>query len=196
MTNIIERWDDKNQLSKSIKRLSIIAVASVTLSACNMYSSQIVQEGIGYREARFAEISAMRQYRACRDDSLEIDKLARSESSTARYIASAKLLEKCESELGPEAAKVGGEERIRSFALSGKNYFIGGDIGKARTNLKKMKQAFPGQDLYFADGSSFIDTIEVLLGLRDRSAIGEFSAVNVNTSIKSELRRMRYWKRN
>ena len=195
MTKFIKRWDNNIQLNNSIKRLSIIVIAGVTLSACNAYTNQ-ASEGIGYREARFAEISAMRQYRSCRDDALEIDQQARSESSTARYIASAKLLEKCESELGPEAAKVGEEERIRAFALSVQNYFKGGDIGKARANLDKMKKAFPGQDLYFADGSSFIDTAELLLGLRDRSSIGEFSVANVNNSTKSELRRIRYWKRN
>mgnify|MGYP001206082394 CR=1 FL=1 len=177
-------------------RLPFVMAATATLGACNLYTTETAREGIGYREARFAEISAMREYRSCRDDALEMDRKAKTESSAARYIASARLLDKCEAELGPEAAKVGEEERVRAVALSVQNYFKGGDIAKARVNLSKMKKAFPGQDLYFPDGSSFTDTMEVFLGLRDRSAIGELSAANVSSRVKSELRRVRYWKHN
>ena len=170
--------------------------ATITLGACNMYTADTAREGIGYREARFVEISAMREYRSCRDDALEMDRKAKSSSSAARYIASAKLIDTCEAELGPEAAKVGEEERVRAVALSVQNYFKGGDVAKARTNLNKMKKAFPGQDLYFPDGSSFTDTMEVILGLRDRSSIGELSVANVSSTVKSELRRVQYWEHN
>jgi|TARA_B100001964_G_scaffold43615_1_gene48549 hypothetical protein len=44
MTNIIERWDDKNQMSKSIKRWSIIAVASVSLSTCNHFKPSVIED--------------------------------------------------------------------------------------------------------------------------------------------------------
>ena len=37
--------------------------------------------------------------------------------------------------------------------------------------------------------------MELVLGLRDRSAVGAFSIANVNGALKAELRRARYWKR-
>jgi hypothetical protein len=177
-------------------QLTAVLAATAALGACNMYTTDTAREGIGYREARFAEISAMREYRSCRDDALEMDKKAKSNSSAARYIASARLLDKCETSLGAKAAKVGEEERIRSVALSVQNYFKGGDVASARGNLAKMKKAFPDQDLYFPDGSSFTDTMEVILGLRDRASIGELSVANVSSTVKFELRRVHYWKNN
>jgi hypothetical protein len=88
------------------------------------------------------------------------------------------------------------EERMRNYALGVQNHFKGGDVVKARANLEKFKATFADKDLYYADGSSFVDTMEILLGLRDYTALGEFSVANVNSTVKSELRRVRYWKTN
>ena len=85
---------------------------------------------------------------------------------------------------------------MRAYALSVQNHLKGGDVAKARENLDRFKSAFEGKDLVYADGSSFTETMEILLGLRDRSDVGEFSIVNVGESLKAELRRVRYWKRN
>ena len=177
-------------------RLGVLAVTAVILSACSVSTGNSLSEGIGYREARFAEISAVREYRKCRDNALELDRQAREGASPARYLASARLLEKCEAELGPEAAGVAVEERLRAYALSVQDHFKGGDVVKARENLERFKQSFPDKDLFFKDGSSFVETMEILLGLKDRSMVGEFSVANVNSDVKSELRRVRYWKRN
>ena len=43
---------------------------------------------------------------------------------------------------------------------------------------------------------SFIASMELLLGLRDRDDIGEFAVVTASDTVKAELRRVRYWKRN
>ena len=177
-------------------RLPVLVAAGLLLSACNMYSSQTAKDGIGYREARFAEISAMRTYRDCRDEAVELDTKARSEGSAARYLASARLIEKCEAGLDSSTAKVAEDERLRAYALGVQNYVKGGDVAKARQNFEKLQKAFPGKDLHLADGSSFIDTMEVLLGLSDRSSLGQFSVANVNDDLKAELRRIRYWKKN
>ena len=181
---------------KTLLRCAIPAVAGLILSACNMQANQAFNDGIGYREARFAEISAMREYRQCRDDALNLDTQARKEGSSARYLSSARLIEKCEAEVAASAAKAGENERMRAYALSIQNYFKGGDIAKAQQNLENLKTAFPGKDLYFPDGSSFVETMEVLLGMKDRSSIGQFSAVNVIQGLKAELRRVDYWKKN
>jgi len=178
------------------QRVSAAAFALLFLSACNLYTGEVMREGIGFREARFAEISAMRDYRACRDDAVELDHKARAEGSVARYLASAKLIEKCEADLGSDVAKVAEEERMRAYALNVQNYFKGGDVAKARVNLEKFTESFPENDLYLADGSSFVETMQVLLGVQGRSSLGQFSVANVNDDVKAELRRVRYWKKN
>ncbi len=172
-----------------------VVLAAVALSACTT-GTQAVPEGIGFREARFQDIAAIRQYRTCRDEAVELDRQARQSASPARYLASARLLEKCEAELGSGAAGLAPEERMRAYALGIQDHFKGGDVVRARANLEAMKAAFPNQDLYYADGSSFVESMELLLGLRDRTALGEFSTVNASGEVKSELRRIRYWTQN
>lgn len=174
----------------------LAAAGALALSACSLSPGGSPQEGIGFREARFVEMSAAREWRKCRDEAIELDRQARKEGAPARYLASARLIEKCEAEAGPEAAKVAEEERMRAYALGVQNHLKGGDIAKARDGLAKLKASYPRADLYYADGSSFIDTMEVLLGIKDRTAIGEIVTVNVGEELQAEIRRAHYWKRN
>ena len=58
----------------------------IVLSACSMTGGQL-QEGIGFREARFTEISTIREWRNCRDEAIELDRQARQEASPALAIA-------------------------------------------------------------------------------------------------------------
>src|SRR5688572_9636735 len=124
-------------LRLAVTFLSVGGVLAV--SGCTMPSSG---EGIGFREARFAEMTAIREWQTCRDEALDLDRQAREEGSTARYLASARLLEKCESDVGP-GAKVTADERMRAYALGAQNYLKGGDVPKARETLEKMRAAFP-----------------------------------------------------
>jgi len=177
-------------------RSVFLAATALALSACVMNQQSTQGEGIGFREARFQEISAMRDYRACRDDALELDTQARTTGNIGRYLASAELLEKCETELGPETAGVAKEERMRAYALSVQNYLKGGDVHKAAANLEKFKRSFPDKDLYYADGSSFTTTMEALLGQKDKTTFGRFAAKNISHDLAGEMRRVRYWKHN
>lgn len=178
-------------------RMAAAAVAVATLAGCEtslMGGSPV--EGIGFREARNAEINAILDYRACRDEAVALSVQAREAASPARYLASARVLESCEANLGPEAAQIAQEERMQAYALGIQNYLKGGDLAAARANLESFQSAFPGHDLYLADGSSFIATMEVLLGVRDRANIAEVTVVNVGEPLKGELRRARYWTHN
>ncbi len=173
-----------------------LSVALLTLSACNLNSQNNPMEGIGFREARFQEISDMREYRQCRDDGVELDSKARSSGSAGQYLASARLLEKCETELGQDAASLAVDERMRAYALGIQNYIKGGDLKTASRNLARFKEAFAGKDLYFTSGSSFIETMESVLGKKRPGAFADLALLNVNNELKSEMRRIRYWKSN
>ena len=177
-------------------RVLLALAGAFALSACSALGGGSPSEGIGFREARFVEIEATKEYRACKDDALELDRQAREEGSPARYLASARLLEKCEAGLASEVAHLPKEERMRAYGLAVQNYLRGGDLAKARATLEKLREAFPESDLYYADGSSFTETMALLLSPKKRGAVGEFSVVNVDRKLKSELRRIRYWKHN
>ncbi len=172
-----------------------LLLAGLTLGACQMNAQSNPAEGIGFRQARFAEVEAMRSYRSCRDDALSLDEAARKTSDAGQYLASARLLESCEAALGPEAAGVGEEDRMRAYALSVQNYLKGGDMAAARANLEKFRQAFPGRDLYLTGGASFIETYEVLFEFA-RAAPLAISTANVGEDLRDEVRRARYWKSN
>lgn len=166
------------------------------LTACHTTFPTETDEGIGFREERHAEIAAMQNYRECLDEAVVLDSKARQAGSHARYLASARMMEKCEAGLGPESSGLAVEERMKAYALSIQNYFKGGDVVKARANLKRFQTAYAENDLYYSDGASFSDTMSLLLGMESDSALGEFSTVNVNPTLKTELRRIRYWQRN
>lgn len=176
-----------------VRRTAAVMAAAAALAACTSGGGDPL-EGIGFREARFEQISMMRDYRACRDEGIELDKQARLASSAGAYLASARLLEKCEAEMGPSGAGIAVDERISAYALSIQNYFKSGDVEHARANLDKFKRAFPDNDLYYPDGTSFTVTMEAVLGRREVWTFGEFAALNVNRTLKSEMRRLHYWK--
>jgi hypothetical protein len=178
----------------TLRRVIAVAIPAVALAACATGNGVDLTEGIGFREARFAQISMMREYRACRDQGVDLDRQARNTGSRGKYLTSARVLENCETEIGPDGSGIARDERMRAYALSIQNYFKGGDVEHARENFDKFRQTFPAHDLYYPDGASFTVTMEALLGRKERWTFGEFSALNVNDAVKSEMRRMLYWK--
>ncbi len=161
------------------------------LSACQYATTGDLYEGVGYREARFAEISAVREYRSCVDEAMAIDTKARQSNDTARYLTSARILEKCEADMGPDAKSVAEEERMRAYALSIQNYAKGSDVARARENLETFKKTFSGRDLYYADGASFIDTMELIVHAGNMENV---AFLNVSKGVRAEMRRISYWK--
>ncbi len=178
-------------------RAPIVAAATLAvLGACSMTPSLPDFDSITFREDRYQDISAMRGFQSCRDEALDLDGQARTSGDSARYLASARLLERCGADLGAEASTVSADERMRAVALTVQNYLKGGDAGAARRNLERFKQAFPDKDLYYPDGSSFRETMEVLLGQRDPTDFGQYATLNVSSTLKDEMRRVEYWKHN
>ena len=161
------------------------------LSACQSATTGELYEGVGYREARFAEISAVRDYRSCVDEAMALDTKARQKNDTARYLTSARLLENCEANMGPDAKSVAEEERMRAYALSIQNYVKGSDVARARDNLETFKQTFSGRDLYYADGASFVDTMALIL---HEGNVENAAFLNVGKGVRAEIRRISYWK--
>ena len=184
--------------AKTRHRRAVAGLAGLTaallLSACQTTTSP--SEGIGFREARFQEISAMENYRGCVDDAAHLDAGARAKGNPGGYLASARLIEKCEADLGPEAAHVAVDERMRAYALGIINFTKGGDLAKAQENLGKFKQAFGNYDLYLPNGASFVDTMSILTGKRAVPNSYELSMLNVDRKVESEFERLKYWEKN
>ena len=181
--------------ARAAKAGAVLALAAV-LGACQTIPTGRALEGIGFRQERFQEFAAMETYRACVKDAFKLDTEARAQGNPGGYLASARLIEKCEAELGPEAATVAQEERMRAYALSVLDYLKGGDVQSSRANLETFKRTFAGHDLYLANGASFIDTMELLTGGKSVPSPYEVSLLNVNRDVRAELQRVRFWKHN
>lgn len=171
-----------------------LGIGLVILSACQ--TVQNAGDAIGYRQDRFEQVQAMKEFRSCHNQALELDNQATKSGQVAQYIASARLLEQCERNLGEQARTVAIEERMQSYALSIQNYLKGGNIQKARTNLDAFKTAFPGKDLFYADRASFIDTMELLLSHHENADQYSMAMLNAGKKVKAEMRRKDFWTQN
>ena len=183
----------KTIAQKNAAKGLLLAGFMIGSTACQTFSGGSTAEGIGYRQARFAELSAMSEFRQCREDALALDEQARLTASSAKYLASARLLEKCETMVGAEAANVGEEERMRAYALAIQNYVKGGDIRQAADLLQAFQQAFPNKDLYYSDHASFIETMLVLTTQKEDANYSLASTLNVSRDLKQEKNRVTYW---
>jgi hypothetical protein len=165
------------------------------LSGCVTSLQAVPDEGIGYRQARFEQVQQIRTYRACRDHGFELDIQARKAGSSARYLAAARVLEGCETDLGSGAAELAVEERMRAFALAVQSHLKGGDIQGAQAALDRFETGFKGRDLYFDDGTSFVDTMQALLVAGGHAGRPAPTTANVPGEVQDELRRIAEWRR-
>jgi hypothetical protein len=165
------------------------------LTGCVSVGPPPADEGIGYRQARFQQVQQIRAFRDCRDHGIELDRQAGSTGDVGRYLAAARMLEGCEADLGAAAATVAIEERMRAFGLAVQNRLKGGDVQGARATLDRFRTGFAGRDLYFEDGTSFLDTMEALLVAGGAAGRAVPATANVPTEIKDELRRVAEWRR-
>lgn len=173
-----------------------LLLAMLAAAACSTEPKLPDFGSIDFRETRYQDVAALRDFRDCRDQAVELDSQARASGDPARYLSSAELLERCDLDLGSDASMIPEDERMRAHGLGIQNYIKGGDAGAARRRLERFKQLYAGKDLYYADGSSFRSTMEVLLGQRQERDFGRYSMLNVSTALKDEMRRIQYWKHN
>jgi len=167
----------------------------ITLAGC-VSATTGGGEGIGFRQARFEEIAAMRQYRNCVEDAYTVAEEASRNQQIAGYRTSAKIIEKCEADLGPEATNLAPEERMQAYAIGILNYIKAGDIQKAGANLETFKTAYAGYDLYLPSGASFIDTVSVLTGKSTTMPRQKLAMMNLSQDLRAEMQRARFWKHN
>ncbi len=189
-----------NQLTQTaqpaalLRRVATLTGAALLLGACSLMGDSDPLNDVSFRESRFEQMQRINAFEACRDEGLTLDSQARSRASAGAFLNSARVLDGCGANLGSAVSAVPKPERMRVHALATLNYFKGGDVEQARRAFESFKATYPDNDLYFGDGSSFIETTEVLLGRATTVSFGQFAALNVNNRLKSEMRRLNHWK--
>jgi hypothetical protein len=129
---------------------------------------------------------------ACKANALALDNAAKISRSTAKYLASAKVMSACIAPFSPVLSINTPQEVMQLHALSVLNYIKGGDVNQAKVALAQFKSTFKQQDLYFSDYTSFTDTATALLAV-DSMGEGGVSSLNISTQLKAELKRRQYW---
>ncbi len=190
----MERFDFPPTKNKRPIRC-LAALVLISLSGC-LPATTGGAEGIGFRQARFEEISAMRQYRDCVEDGYRVAEDASRNQQSAGYRTSARIIENCEAELAPDVQGLAQEERMQAYAVSILNYIKAGDIEKAQANLNTFKDAYAGFDLYLPSGASFIDTIGVLTGKSSALPGAKMAMLNLSQDVRAEIQRARFWMHN
>lgn len=170
----------------SLRKLGLLSVASTSLLLAACISPTTTKPSSAVSSA---DISAHHQFVNCKQDGLLLDASAKKRQSPAQYRAAANTLNQCLLELNNYQDVVAVEERMQVHALTVLDYMKGGDVAQARRQLDDFELTYPNSDLLFADYTSFIESMHVLLW----SDGVEGASLNINTALKSHLNRQRYW---
>ncbi len=134
-------------------------------------------------------------FAACRDEGLSLERSAQATANAGQYKRSAVILEGCLAE-AERSGSIAAEDRMPVLALAIQAHVKAGDVGRAGALLEDFEARFSGLDLYYDDGTSFIESLRLAVGLAADTDAGVFSTANVNPTLKADLRRQRYWQAN
>lgn len=180
-------------------RALLTSALLLSLAACNTHPSQPEPLFSGPTPAERAEAAAAEQamgvrdaFADCRTEGLLMLSHASEQANNGQYQRAGLIFADCLDEPGV-AAEIAAEDRLRVLALATLSQVKAGDLATARELHARQEREFEHQDLYFADGTSFTESLDMLLRDTDDSDAAVFSTTNVGAALKSEMRRVRYW---
>ena len=148
--------------------------------------------GVGCATAPMDSSQASQDFLDCRDEALGFESAAAEQGGhAARYQRAASLAEQCLA-LGPAAYAGHEADAMRLHGVSVLALVRAGEIGAARDQLAAFESRFPGQDLYFADRASLLESLHALLA---EGGVGANVAGNGNIggTLRRELQRVGHW---
>ena len=128
----------------------------------------------------------------CREQAFAMDASARQQQSAAQYQTAADLFKHCVETFSPYHQVMAAEDMLVLQAMSVLDFLKAGSVEAARNELKMMRVAFPHHDLYLADGSSFIDSMALLLETSSEPDQRQ-QLLNTNRTLAMEFKRREYW---
>lgn len=180
-------------------RALLTSALLLALAACNTHSNAPEPLFSGPTPAERAEAAAAERamgvrnaFTDCRTEGLLMLSHASEQANNGQYQRAGLIFADCLDEPGV-AAEVAAEDRLRVLALATLSQLKAGDLESARELHARMESEFSSQDLYFADGTSFTESLDMLLGDSSDSDAAVFSTANVGAALKGEMRRVRYW---
>ena len=82
---------------------------------------------------------------------------------------------------------------MKVVALSAQNFIKGGDVDQARAAMEIFETSFNSRDLLYPDGSSFTQTMQVILEKSKSPNQIALASINARPKLKQEIRRAWRW---
>lgn len=133
-----------------------------------------------------------KEFEQCRSEAMAMDSSAQRQQSTAQYHRAAVLFEHCVNTYSIYAEDIPADDMIELQALSVLGYIKAGELELASRQLQLMQSAFPHHDIYLQDGSSFIDSMTLLLTANITNQTQQ-RLLNTSKAVTSEFKRRQYW---
>lgn len=76
------------------------------------------------------------------------------------------------------------------------DFIKAGELVRAQETLAQFKADYPNKDLYLSNGSSLLDSLDLILGNVDKSLAAKDSLLNAHPVLKGEYRRQQFWEVN
>ena len=181
---------------KTSLKLILLGLAGAFLSACQTSSSFRSVEHIDFRADRYDELRLVAEFNECKNEGLELDRRAQESKDFSLHLASAEKLLSCHYELDGNIALVDEEQNMKVVALSAQNFVKGGSINRARTASEVFDLSFSARDLVYPDGSSFKETMSVILDDSESVNLFALASTNARPKLKKEIRRAWHWMEN
>jgi hypothetical protein len=178
-----------------LKLMSITSFAAL-LTACQTSTAFKPAEHIDFRAERFEELRLVAAFNDCKNEGIEFDRGAQESKDFSLHLASAEKLLSCHFELDGKINLVDQEQNMKVVALSTQNFVKGGSIERARVAFDIFKSSFGGHDLIYPDGTSFTQTISLILEKSKSSSQISLASTNARPKLKKEIRRAWHWMTN
>ncbi len=175
-------------------KLASVVLASMMATACStMVAPGQQAERMNYRSDRYADMLTLDDYAQCQNQGFDLDQQAQSAPDIATYLASARQLAKCDALIADQRHLVDTKTQMHSRAISIVNFIKGGDVAQARVAFEAFQRDFNGKDLTFQDGTSFSQSVSLLIYPTEAGNDFRLATANARPDLKGELRRMTYW---
>ena len=116
--------------------------------------------------------------------------------SSKKYHLSAKILERCLTDIKNSNGKNNQETLLQYQMVVLLDLIKAGRIKEAEQKMVNLQEKWPDHDLYTENGYSVFNTLSLILFGQSMSNNQIFDNSNVNSAIRTEFSRLRYWQNN
>jgi hypothetical protein len=168
------------------KYIALVSLLGLGLGGCTTVATD------DFGSQSYLAAQSQLAFDECHGGAMTRSRLAATESTAALYYSAATAMNNCLTDVTDNDV-LDSPMAMQAQALATMDFIKAGDLDAARATLAEFEHRYPDLDLYFADGSSYVESVRLLLGEYVQRDVAPGSLLNVGKKLKSELRRVDYW---